>query len=269
MQHLINKRRQKRWLSIARMAVAAGEKEALRLYDVNHASKYGYKEHKEIVTLADKAVNAVVINVLKKLTPTIPICSEEGADISRTDLGKTDLAWVLDPIDGTTNFAARLPLWGISLALMRRGEPIVGFISLPPLKHRYHAVKGGGAWFKKDRLHASETKKLGESLGLLCYGYEKADMDRGLRAVARVTKEVRSVRRMGAAVIEAAWVASGRADFSVLHGAKPWDVAAGVLLVTEAGGKVVNLQGKNWTVKDQNLILTTPRLLPSILKCLK
>jgi myo-inositol-1(or 4)-monophosphatase len=269
MKELINKRRQRRWLTIARTAVQAGEKEALRRYNVNHASTYGYKQHKEIVTDADTAVNKTVIGVLKKLTPTILICSEEGADLPRNELAKTDLAWVLDPIDGTTNFVARLPLWGISLALMRRGEPIVGFISLPPLKHRYHAVKGGGAWFGNERLRVSETKKFEESIGLLCYGYEQSDIDRGLRAIARVTKKVRSVRRLGAAVIEATWVASGRADFTVLHGAKPWDVAAGVLLVTEAGGRAVNLRGKDWTTKDQNLIMTTPKLLPLILKCLK
>jgi len=269
MRDLINKRRQKRWLSIARVAVRAGEREAMRAYDAHHPSAYGYKEHKEIVTETDKRVNAAVISALKSVTPNIPICSEEGADITQKDLMDAELAWVLDPIDGTTNFAARLPLWGISLALTRRGDPIIGVISLPPLRQRYYATKGGGAWLGKERLHISKTKTYSDSLGLLCFGYRDGDIDRGLRAIARVTKEVRSVRRLGAAVIEAVWIASGRADFAVLHGAKAWDVAAGILLVTEAGGKATNLQGKNWTVKDQSVIFTPPKLLKPILKSLK
>jgi myo-inositol-1(or 4)-monophosphatase len=269
MQKLIDKRRQKRWLSIAWKAIAVGEKEALRHYDLNHVSTYGYKKHKEIVTQTDKRVNEVIIRVLKKLTPDIPILSEEGADIDKKDLEKTELAWVLDPIDGTTNFAARLPLWGISLALTQYGKPIIGVISLPSLKHRYHAIKGGGAWFGKERLHVSKTTNFKESFGLMCFGYLDGEIDRGLKDIAKVTKEIRSVRRLGAAVIESIWVASGRADFTVLHGAKPWDVAAGILLTTEAGGKATNTQGEPWTPKDNNLILTGPKLLPAILKTLR
>ncbi len=265
MQNLINKRRQKRWLSIAWTAVKAGEKEAMRRFDLNHTSAYDYKKHKEIVTNADKAVNKVMINILKRLTPDIPVCSEEGADIKKEDLEKTELAWVLDPIDGTTNFAARLPLWGISLALMQRGDPIVGVISLPPLKHRYHAIKGGGAWFGKHRMHVSDTTLLSESMSLLCFGYGDADIRRGLHVIKRVIDKVRAMRRLGAAVIEATWIASGRADFTILNGVKPWDVASAALLVREAGGKAVTLKGKDWTSKDQDILMTTPKLMRAVI----
>lgn len=269
MQKLIDKRRKKRWLAIAWKAIAVGEKEALRHYDLNHVSTYGYKKHREIVTQTDKRVNQVIIQVLKKLTPDIPILSEEGADIKKESLEKTELAWVLDPIDGTTNFAARLPLWGISLALTQRGDPIVGVISLPPLQHRYHAIKGGGAWYGNHRLRVSTTKSLSESISLLCFGYGDADIKRGLHVIKRVVDKVRSMRRLGAAVIEAVWIASGRADFTILNGVKPWDVASGALLVREAGGKAVNLKGKDWTSKDADILMTNPKLLTPVLKLFK
>jgi myo-inositol-1(or 4)-monophosphatase len=268
MQKLIDKRHQKRFLSVAWTAVRAGEKEAMRLYDVNHASAYGYKKNREIVTRADMRVNKTVIRALKKLTPDIPVCSEEGADIGPSKIADAELAWLLDPIDGTTNYAARLPLWGISLALMRRGEPIIGVISLPPLKHRYHAIKGGGAWFGKHRLHVSGTKLLSESVSLLCFGYGDADIRQGLHVIKRVADKVRAMRRLGAAVIESAWIASGRADFTILNGVKPWDVGAGALLVREAGGKAVNLKGGDWTSKDADIVMTAPKLLRSVLKLL-
>lgn len=262
-------RHRNRWLAIAKKAIATGEREALRSFDYNRTSMFDFKQYKEIVTSADQSTNQAVIKALDGLTPNIPVCSEEGADIDRRELCDTELAWVLDPIDGTTNYAARLPLWGISLALMRNGEPIVGVITIPNLKQRYHAIKGGGAWLGRHRLRVSKTKNIEESLGLLCYGYSTNEIRAGLASMNTFTKIARATRRLGAAVIEAAWVASGRADFSILYGPKPWDVGAGSLLVREAGGKTTNLVGDAWTPDDKNIILANANILPAVLKILK
>ncbi|MBD3251472.1 hypothetical protein GF380_03385, partial [Candidatus Uhrbacteria bacterium] len=217
--------RQKRWLSIANQALLAGEKISLKYFDYNRTSLYDFKEYREIVTDADTKTNDAILGVLHKLTPEIPVLSEEGADINREALSNADLAWVLDPIDGTTNFAARLPLWGISLALVQNGEPILGVISLPNLGQRYHAIKGEGAWMGKQRLTVTSTKKIDNSLGLLCYGYSGPHIQKGLKMMNQFSKVTRAARRLGAAVIEATWVASGRADFSILNGVRPWDIA--------------------------------------------
>ena len=257
------------WLAIAMRAVSAGETVALQHFNYAKTNGFSYKKHGEIVTAVDLESNRAIIRVLKRLTPTIPILSEEGGDISESVAAKSELAWALDPIDGTTNFAARLPLWGISLALLHRGEPVLGVISLPALRHRYHAVQGGGAWFGKQRLHVSKTRTLKDAIGLLCYGYIGSEISKGIRMIHRFGKRVRSERVLGAAVVESVWVATGRADFSILHGVHTWDVAAGVLLVREAGGVALNEQGKRWTPNDSGVIFSNIPLVKPILKTLR
>lgn len=256
-------------LRVAMKAVDAGEAVALRHFDYSKKPSYTFKKHHEIVTKTDVEVNRVIIKMLKHLTPDIPVISEEGGDIGCEQAATIDEAWVLDPIDGTSNFTMRLPLWGISLGLVRKGENVLGVIALPALKQRYHAIKRKGAWFGKKRLHASDAKKLQEGTGLLCYGYTDGQRARGLKALHDFSLISRTVRRLGAAVIEAAWVASGRADYAILHGAKPWDLAAGTLLIREAGGKVLTPEGKEWKIGDENVIFTAPGLAREIVQITK
>lgn len=265
MRRLIDARRKRRWLGIARTAISAGEENALRHFDYRATNGYSYKAHGEIVTPVDNAVNGAVRKSLGRLTPGIPVCSEEGGDISEQQIAKAELAWALDPIDGTTNFAARIPLWGISLALLYHGEPVVGFISLPALRQRYHAVLGEGSFMGEHRLMASKTSKLHESLGLMCYGYLGKHIGKGVRMIARFSKRVRSERVLGAAVVDAAWVAAGRADFSILEGVHAWDVAAGALLVREAGGRALNGHGKRWEPGDEEIIFSNAKLSATVL----
>lgn len=257
---------QRRWLNIAWRAISAGEREALKLFDIKKAPKFGFKEHHEIVTVADLNANRAIAQVLAKLTPQIPLLSEEGGTINTEQGLKADLAWVLDPIDGTTNYAARLPMWGISLALIRDGESILGAISLPAIRQRYHAVLEGGAWMDRQRLHVSKAKKLEDTVGLLCYGYQDRDQRLGLSANRALSIASRSTRRLGAAVMEAAWVASGRVDYAILHGVKPWDVAAGALLVREAGGDVVRPDGKPWRLGGGDIVFVAPGVTREVIR---
>ena len=251
---------------IAWRAVEAGEKIALKFFDYNAVNGYSYKPHHDPVTSADFATNNEVIRVLKKFAPDIPIVSEEGADLEEAEAGEPPLAWALDPIDGTTNFIGRIPLWGISLALLEYGEPLLGVIALPSLRQKYSAIRGQGARMDKNRLQVSKTKPLKESLALMCYGYRTKDALRGASIISAFKTKVRAERVLGAAVIEASWVAAGRADFAILQGVHVWDVAAGALLVREAGGRAVNFQGQDWTWQEKNIIFSNPQLLPTVLK---
>lgn len=254
-------------LSVAMKAVEAGEQIAVKQFDYSMKPSFSFKKHREIVTRTDTAVNAALIKVLKKLTPDIPILSEEGGDIKQLD-SHIERAWVIDPIDGTSNFTIRLPLWGISLGLIEHGESIVGVIALPALQHRYHAIKGKGAFFGKKRMHVSSTKNIKDASGLLCYGYTDIQRTDGLQSLHDFSLVSQTVRRLGAAVIEAIWIASGRADYSVLHGIHLWDVAAGALIVKEAGGLVLRPDGKEWTIDDEDIIFTTPGIAKQVLRIL-
>jgi myo-inositol-1(or 4)-monophosphatase len=259
----------RRLLAFAVKAVRAGERAALAHFDHERMQASSYKKHHEIVTKGDTASNAAVIVVLKKLTPTIPICSEEGADIKADEIADAELAWVLDPLDGTSNYAVRLPLWGISLALVVRSEPIIGVISLPSIGQLFTTILGGGAWMGKKRLSVSRTKKLRDAVAFMCYGYKNRELHRGVRIASTFAPRVLMARRLGAAVVESTWIASGRADFSILNGVRPWDVAAGALLVREAGGKALALTGKGWTIADADIIFTTPTLASQVLRILR
>lgn len=256
-------------LAIAMKAVDAGERIAKKQFNYNTKPELSYKKNREIVTETDTAVNRAIIQTLKHLTPDIPIISEEGGTIPATHANSVERAWVIDPIDGTSNFSIRLPLWGISLALIERGESAIGVISLPALRQRYHAVKSKGAWFEKKRMHVSAIKQIKDSAGLLCYGYTDAQRTNGLKSIHDFSLVSQTVRRLGAAVIEAVWIASGRADYSVLHGVHLWDVAAGSLIVREAGGLVLRPDGKAWTADDTDIIFTAPGIAKHVIDILK
>lgn len=253
-----------RYERVAFRALIAGERALLKSFDSAKPSAYGYKAHHEIVTAADMEANRAILSILRRGTPDFDILSEEGSPHARSDW-----RWIVDPLDGTTNFAARLPLWGISIALERRGEILLGLISLPMLGERCVARRGGGAWrlpvgahsaARGVRLRASKTDKLHEALGLVCFGYDRPHKEALMHVEPAFAYRSRSLRHLGAAVVEAAWVASGRADYAVLSGIHPWDAAAGALLVREAGGKALTMKGKEWMINDKSVVYVTPRL---------
>lgn len=253
-------------LKAAKQALIAAEKELVPRFRRDHPGKWRYKKHAEIVTEADLAADRAIIRTLKRLTPDFGILTEE----SPKPAGPDGIRWIVDPLDGTTNYTAHLPLWGISLALAADGEVFLGAISLPTLGERYFAVADQGAWAEsgpvKKPIRVSDQKKIKDSFGLFCYGYLPEEKERGLRHVADLTHKSRTTRRLGSAVFESVWVATGRGEYSVLHGIKPWDVAAGALIVREAGGEALTPQGKRWTLADPDYLAVCPGVKKQILR---
>ncbi len=253
---------------IALEAMRAGERKLLARFKKLTPRDIGYKANREIVTNADRASNNAIIKILRRHTPEFDIISEESAPRR-----KSNCVWILDPLDGTTNFTVELPVWGISLACVCNHVIELGVISLPVLGERYLAKKGAGAWRivgkKKERLHVSKTREMRDAFGLLCAGYRKEEIRRGERTSSRLALVSRSVRRLGAAVVEAMWVATGRADYSILEGVHPWDVAAGALIVTEAGGDVTTPHGKPWTLHEPNILFSNPHLTKQLHRLLQ
>ncbi len=250
-------------------AIKAGEVVLLKNFKQRKPGDYKFKKHSEIITRSDLLSDTAIKQVLKKLTPDIGVISEE--DKRRTPWGECN--WILDPLDGTSNYAAHLPLWGISLALACNKEVIFGLISLPIMHECYMAIKGGGAWQiignEHKKISVSKVKKIKDAFGLFCYGYLPEERIRGLKHVPKLSEKSRVTRRLGAAVFEAAWVASGRAEYSVLHGINSWDVAAGALLVREAGGKVTTPQGKEWKIGDRDIVFSAPGVTRELLNIFK
>jgi myo-inositol-1(or 4)-monophosphatase len=205
------------------------------------------KAQHEIVTKVDAGAEKIILSLLKKYTPSFAILSEE----SGFNKIKSDYLWVVDPLDGTTNFKVHNPLFSVSIALYYKGEPKLGVIYAPYLNDLFVAEKGKGAWLNNKRIKVSKTSELAKSFLTYCYGQEGKHMKRAVELYRYFKMKSVDMRQLGSAAIELAWVAAGRTESIVIPGTKPWDAAAGVLLVTEAGGKVTDFKGEPWRFVDK------------------
>jgi myo-inositol-1(or 4)-monophosphatase len=224
------------------------------------------KADRDLVSDIDVAVEREVRAYLREATPDIEFLGEEeGGD---GDPG-TGWRWVLDPIDGTSNFARGLPLCAISLALTHDGHSVLGVIDAPFLAVRYHAVEGGGAWNGDRRLAVRTTADLRDAIvamGDYATGHDAHRQNQAqLAATSRLVPRVQRIRMLGTAALDLAWLAEGRLDASITLTNPPWDMAAGVIIAREAGAMVVDMDGSPHSLRSAATIAGVPRLIPQIL----
>jgi myo-inositol-1(or 4)-monophosphatase len=250
-------------LSVAREAVA----KATGIIRTMTSFSVAAKGDRDMVTDVDLAVEDAVREFLARETPEIGILGEE-----RGHEGDQDLWWALDPVDGTANFARGIPLCGVSLGLVDGLKSTVAAISLPFLDVTYTAVEGQGAFVGKERLEASKATKLSDaiiSIGDFAVG-EGADVKNRVRMalLAELGGRVQRVRFLGSAAIDLAWVAHGKLDATVILSNMPWDTMAGVLLVREAGGAVVDTDDSEHSVNSAATIAVGAGLREEIIAAL-
>ncbi|HEY8189695.1 MAG TPA: inositol monophosphatase family protein, partial [Micavibrio sp.] len=191
--------------------------------------------------------------------PNFGFLMEEQGEIKGSD---GEFRWIVDPLDGTTNFLHGLPHWAISIALEQRGEIVAGIIYDPIKDEMFRAEKGSGAFMKNKRLRVSGRKDM--ALSVIAAGapaLNRNDHDGYLRQLAALLKSVAGVRRYGAASLDLAYVAAGRYDGYWEDNLKPWDVAAGILIVKEAGGFAGTLSGGGSPVYDGDLLAANQGIL--------
>ena len=209
----------------------------------------------DLVTEADLAVEAHLLGRLRARFPGDGFLAEE----SGVSAGNGRV-WIVDPIDGTTNFAHRLPIFGITVALQEDQKLVLGVTRCPPLHETYWAVRGGGAWMQADgqpprRLHVSRTATLQQSVLASGFPYTRAtSRDNNLAEFSAFIPLVQGVRRAGAATVDLCWLADGRLDGYWEANLQPWDWAAGVLFVKEAGGAISNYEGEPWQLGDSQIV---------------
>ncbi|GAB6161417.1 inositol monophosphatase family protein [Desulfothermus naphthae] len=191
----------------------------------------------DLVTEIDVAVENKLKKELRKIVD-VDFLAEESA--SSTKLG-TQPIWIVDPLDGTTNFAHSLPIVATSVALWWEGEVVLGVINLPIIGEVFSAYKGGGAYLNSKKITVSREKELKNSLIATGFPYNIKDkIDEVIPPIKSVLISCQGLRRMGAAAIDLAYVACGRFEGFFEQGLKPWDIAAGLLIVKEAGGMVTD-----------------------------
>ncbi len=194
----------------------------------------------DYVTRADIEISHYLHGSLKKLFPGTGFLSEEES----AESGSFNNYWILDPIDGTTNFIYQNKLCALSLGYYKNKEPEAGIIYLPYEKELFWAQKGKGAFLNGNAICCSKETKLSECLGMFEYNpYYKEDYKEASDQAVKMYLHCKDVRTLGSAAAELAYVACGRADVLVNRYLKPWDYAAGAVIVSEAGGKVTDLSG--------------------------
>ena len=217
---------------------------------LNQPRDIAEKRSRDLVTDADRASEEHIVLRLRQARPLSGILGEE----SGVTVGSNDERWIIDPLDGTTNYAHHYPIFCVSVACEQNGIVVAGAVFAPALNEMYAASLGGGATCNGQPIHVSSIDHVREAL--VCTGFVPGRHDRNLGNFARVSREAQAVRRDGAAALDLAAVAVGRFDAFWEFELKPWDVAAGALIVKEAGGNVTAVDGERYDL-DAGSILAT------------
>jgi myo-inositol-1(or 4)-monophosphatase len=230
----------------------------------------------DLVTEVDKGTEVLIRNFIRTYFPTHAILGEEGvepgAEASRQaleELKDEEYVWIVDPIDGTTNFIHGLPFFSVSIALAHRGEVIVGVVYDPSRDELFVAEKGKGAYVHGKRMNVSTEERLEDSL--VATGFP-TDRERvlplALRQIEAVAPKVRNVRSAGSAALHLAYVAAGRLSGFWEANLNSWDIAAGMLLVQEAGGRVTDIDGTPYGLHVRDVAATNGRIHEALLEAL-
>jgi myo-inositol-1(or 4)-monophosphatase len=221
----------------------------------------------DFVSKADIAAEAILKEELMGARPTYGWMAEEGGETPGEDPTRR---WIVDPLDGTTNFLHGLPHWAVSIALEHKGKVIAGVIYDPTKDELFFAEKGAGAWMNESRIRTSGRNRLIESIfatGLPFAG--RADLPETLQDLARLLPACAGVRRFGSAALDMAYVASGRYDGFWERRLKPWDLAAGIIIVQEAGGLVEALNPADSIVEAGEVICSNEPIYESFAKVIR
>jgi len=205
---------------------------------------YRHKRRADLVTAADLESQKEILAVIRGAFPGDDYLAEEDGV---RDTGAEHL-WLIDPLDGTTNYAHGYPASCVSIGVLRRGRPLLAGIYDPFRDELFLAGKGRGATMNGRRMQVTRTRRVADSLLVTGFAYDRAERaDFYLARLKSFLLRCHDVRRSGSAALDLAWVAAGRVDGFWEYGLSPWDVAAGWLLVAEAGGKVTDFAGRPWT----------------------
>lgn len=209
-------------------------------------SFYGKKLHitekpnNGFATEADTTSEQFLIAELKKLFPEASFYAEESGKSGTPG----DYCWVIDPLDGTTNFAHQIPYWCISVALTHKNVPIVGAIYNPLQDEYFFADRGKGAWCNGEPIRVSDPEKFADALIAVGVPYPNEQRAPIVHLAEKIAKKAYGIRHLGAIALDLAMIASGRLDGVILTGLAWWDVAAGIVILEEAGGKITDFEGK-------------------------
>ncbi len=224
------------------------------------------KSKHEIVTPADLAAEKIILKNIKKNFPSHRILSEEKGKTGAKD---SEYLWVVDPLDGTTNFSIGNPLFSVSIALLKDDKVILGVIYVPFLNNLYLSEKTKGAFLNNKKIKVSQENKIENAMLTFCHGNTKQSIDHIIDVYKKFKLDARDMRQLGSAAIECAWVAQGKVEAIIIPGVNIWDVAAGALIIREAGGKVTDMNGQEWNLNSKGIIASNEKINNILVKSIK
>jgi myo-inositol-1(or 4)-monophosphatase len=229
------------------------------------------KRMNDFVTETDRAAEASIIEAIRKSYPEHAILAEEAGEVSRAaDAGEPEYRWIIDPLDGTTNFIHGFPQYCVSIGIEQRGTLAHGVVYDPSRNELFTASKGRGAFLNDRRMRVSKCQKLQDALVGTGFPFkELARADLYLKQLRTLMEKSSGVRRAGAAALDLAYVACGRLDAFWELGLSPWDMAAGALLIQEAGGLIGDLGGDQGFMQSGDVCAAAPKIFPALLEALR
>lgn len=237
-------------------AVRAGAGELSRFFNKSFTVK-NKEGINNLVTEADHASEKAILDVIKKEFPDHYILSEEAGEIVQDSKYK----WIIDPIDGTVNFAHGIPLCCVSIGVEHEGEMVMGAVYNPIMNELFFAEKGKGATLNDHKIKVSEKQSVLTACLVTGFPYTYLDMPNGpLQIFEKLIRKGIPVRRLGSAATDLCWVAAGRFDGFYEHKLEAWDSAAGYLIVQEAGGKVTDFDGKKFSPYQPHVLATNDKI---------
>lgn len=224
------------------------------------------KPHAGLVTEADVGAERIIIRKIKSTFPTHNFLAEESGAIKHDS---SSPRWIIDPLDGTTNFVHGFPFFCVSIGLEINGKLMVGVVHNPISGQTYYGVKNGGSYLNGKRLRVSTLTKLSDALLTTGFSYKKlSHLKEELKTFERIIKKARAMRRTGSAALDLCHVAAGQFDGFFEKGLSPWDVAAGLLILEEAGGKYTTFSGKSYRLGDEDVLVSNGKIHRVLLKAI-
>jgi len=225
-----------------------------------------YKGEVDLVTQFDTRSQHMIVDVLRKKFPNFGILSEEDINYNTDSLMK----WIVDPLDGTTNFAHGLPIWAISIALEINEKIVLGVVYDPARKEMFSAIRNCGAYLNNKKIRVSKTKKLSQSLLVTGFPYDiRKSRNNNINHFNNFAVRAQAVRRLGSAALDLCYTACGRFDGYWELKLSPWDQAAGSLILKEAGGKITDFKGKEFNIYGNEVLGTNGLIHRQMMRVLK